>query len=90
MFVNLCGLFWGTFTVLSVMFNDMFAFFCGRTFGRTQLITLSPNKTLEGFLGGAILSVVFTMLCVNSIFGYPNLFCEGQSITFSPFAPADC
>lgn len=34
--------------------NDAFAYFTGMTFGRTSLIKLSPNKTVEGFLGGAL------------------------------------
>lgn len=47
------------FVVLLIAFNDMGAYFVGRSFGRRKLAaSVSPNKTLEGFFGGLIASMV--------------------------------
>ncbi len=38
--------------------SDTFAYLCGRTFGKHKLFEkISPKKTWEGFIGGAILTV---------------------------------
>lgn len=43
--------------------NDVFAYFTGRKFGKTALAkTISPNKTVEGFLGGFIGSLLVGLL----------------------------
>jgi CDP-diglyceride synthetase len=41
------------------MVNDVMAYVFGKTMGRTKLIKLSPNKTVEGFIGGGISTVIF-------------------------------
>jgi len=39
--------------------NDVFAFFIGKNFGKHKLIgRVSPNKTIEGFLGGFIFTFI--------------------------------
>ncbi|WP_457600048.1 phosphatidate cytidylyltransferase [Hydrogenivirga sp.] len=50
--------------ILSVWANDVFAYYVGKSFGRRLLLPkLSPNKTLEGFLGGLIAgTLVFALL----------------------------
>ena len=45
----------------SVVMNDIMAFVFGKIFGRTKLIKLSPNKTVEGFLGGGISTMIFAV-----------------------------
>lgn len=73
------GFFWMIICNGSVMINDVMAYVFGKSFGRTQLIKLSPNKTWEGFIGGGISTILFAMLvsttyscflfiCFNSIF----------------------
>jgi phosphatidate cytidylyltransferase len=42
------GMIWFFLPVMLVITNDIFAYICGITFGRTQLIKLSPKKTVEG------------------------------------------
>ena len=50
------GLIWFTLPVLLVITNDVMAYFsgitCGRKFVRRPFMSVSPNKTWEGFIGG--------------------------------------
>ncbi len=53
--------------VLLTAFNDIGAYFVGRSFGRRQLApTVSPGKTIEGFVGGTV--VVFVLAAILSTF----------------------
>ena len=54
---------WGTDTLfllaLGVVANDVGALFVGSAAGRTPLRPwISPNKTVEGFIGGALLTII--------------------------------
>lgn len=41
------------FLIAMLAFNDVTGYFAGRKFGKTQIFkVLSPNKTLEGYIGG--------------------------------------
>lgn len=51
---TLNGIIWLLIPASLVIVNDIFAYLCGITFGRTQLIEISPKKTVEGFLGAWI------------------------------------
>lgn len=47
------------FLVVVIASNDIGGYFVGRTFGRRRLApNVSPNKTVEGFIGGLLLSAV--------------------------------
>lgn len=58
------GLFWFFFPMATVVMNDCSAYFCGISMGRkfikAPFIALSPNKTWEGFLGAAVLTMIFS------------------------------
>ena len=42
-----------------VWVNDSFAYLIGKNFGKTKLLErISPNKTVEGFLGGMLFSFI--------------------------------
>lgn len=68
--------------------TDTFAYFCGRLFGKHKLIpAVSPKKTVEGAIGGAIFCALSTMLygfIVHKAFGadpnYPVLIIGGLLI----------
>ena len=47
------------FIILIIWTNDSFAFLVGKNFGRTKLFErISPKKTIEGFIGGLVFSVL--------------------------------
>jgi len=49
--------------------TDAFAFFAGKVLGRNKIFPIiSPNKTLEGTIGGVVSSVVIISLMINLIF----------------------
>merc|ERR1719444_116283 len=46
-----------------LLVSDTTQFLCGRGFGRTRIFPrLSPGKTLEGYIGGVILTCIFGSL----------------------------
>lgn len=53
------GIIWLIMTVWLVILNDIFAYVFGKYFGRTPLISLSPKKTVEGFVLGGFSTVIF-------------------------------
>lgn len=69
------GMIWFFLPVSLVICNDIFAYICGITFGRTQLIKLSPKKTVEGFVGAWILTVLFGIGMTNVLMRYKYFIC---------------
>lgn len=53
------GLIWFFVPASLVICNDVFAYICGMLFGRTPLISLSPKKTVEGFVGALVVTEIF-------------------------------
>lgn len=56
------GMIWFLVGILLVAANDTFAYIVGKLFGKTPLFALSPKKTVEGFLGGCLFSILFGIL----------------------------
>lgn len=57
------GLFWTFLCFASIWASDIGAYFFGKAFGRTKLWpAISPNKTVEGSLGGVALSIAVALL----------------------------
>jgi phosphatidate cytidylyltransferase len=55
--------------VMISVVTDAFAFFAGKVLGRNKIFpTISPNKTLEGTIGGVVSSVVINSLMITLIF----------------------
>lgn len=65
-------------TIVAAVLYDVGAFFVGRQLGRRPLTSVSPNKTVEGLVGGMALAVLATV--VASVFVGPLSF--GQSLAF--------
>lgn len=66
------GKFFYAYPALLVIANDAFAYFVGKAVGRTPLISLSPNKTVEGFIGGFVFTLLvglgLSYLKINGLF----------------------
>ncbi len=46
--------------------NDSFAFLVGKNFGRHKLLErISPNKTIEGFVGGMVFTFIASLILAN-------------------------
>ena len=59
------------YILLLIWSNDSFAFFFGKNFGKNKLFeSVSPKKTIEGFIGGALSSLVLGGIigCYSSLF----------------------
>ncbi|GIO83808.1 phosphatidate cytidylyltransferase [Paenibacillus faecis] len=57
------GLFWTILMLAAIWSSDAGAYFTGRRFGKTKLWpAISPNKTVEGAVGGVLLAVIVAAL----------------------------
>ncbi len=52
------GIEWMGWLLVTVAMTDMFAFFVGKMIGKTKFCDTSPNKTIEGVLGGIVFATV--------------------------------
>jgi len=52
------GMKWLIWLLIVVVFTDVGAFLVGKSIGKTKFSPTSPNKTLEGVLGGIILATI--------------------------------
>ncbi|KAF2760600.1 phosphatidate cytidylyltransferase [Pseudovirgaria hyperparasitica] len=84
------GLFWFNLPVALVITNDIWAYICGITFGRTQLIALSPKKTVEGFVGAWFFTILFGYLFTNFMIRFTYFICPVNDLGASFFNGLDC
>ncbi|KAJ9092292.1 hypothetical protein QFC20_007420 [Naganishia adeliensis] len=56
------GLIWFFVPASLVICNDVMAYVCGKLFGKTPLIKLSPKKTVEGFVGAFFCTLLFALI----------------------------
>ena len=69
------GMIWFFLPAALVITNDVFAYICGITFGRTQLIALSPKKTVEGFVGAWVFTILFGIGLTNAMARFSYFIC---------------
>ncbi|EUD65787.1 phosphatidate cytidylyltransferase [Plasmodium inui San Antonio 1] len=79
------GLIWFLVPVTSVIVNDTFAYIFGVLFGKTRLIELSPKKTVEGFVGSSVITVLYSIGATYILQNYKFLVCPQNHISFIPF-----
>ena len=61
------GRLWLFFILVTSKINDIGAFFTGKIFGKTKLAPLlSPQKTIEGAVGGVICGILTSLIFANS------------------------
>mmetsp|Transcript_838 Transcript_838/g.714 ORF Transcript_838/g.714 Transcript_838/m.714 type:complete len:190 (+) Transcript_838:641-1210(+) len=58
--------------------------------GKTPLIKLSPKKTWEGFIGGAICTFVWAFIASSYLTEIPALVCPQTRISLKPFDFPNC
>ena len=66
------GIFLIWFVFFSAWGTDIFAYLVGKNFGKHRFTQISPNKTIEGCIGGIIGSVIITIgyaVICNLVFG---------------------
>jgi phosphatidate cytidylyltransferase len=56
--------------IASIWINDTMAYLVGSLIGKTTLSSISPKKTIEGTLGGIILTVMAIGFGAHSIWGF--------------------
>ncbi|KAJ8102333.1 phosphatidate cytidylyltransferase, partial [Lipomyces tetrasporus] len=84
------GMFWFCLPASLVIINDIFAYLCGITFGRTPLIKISPKKTVEGFIGAWISTVIFGMLLSYFLIKWQYLICPITDFSENAFSNLTC
>jgi len=81
------GLFWFLFPVSLVICNDSMAYFCGMGFGKKfvsrPFLSISPNKTWEGFIGAAICTCLFAFAFSRVLIKLPFLICPPTDLDAS-------
>lgn len=84
------GMIWFFLPASLVITNDIFAYICGIAFGRTQLIKLSPKKTVEGFLGAWIMTVIFGIGLCNLMMQSKFFICPVNDLGANIFTGLHC
>lgn len=84
------GMIWFFLPVSLVITNDIFAYVCGITFGRTQLIKISPKKTVEGFVGAWLCTILFGFAMTNVLMKYTYFTCPVNDLGSSIFTGLEC
>jgi phosphatidate cytidylyltransferase len=79
------GLFWFLIPTSCVIINDICAYLCGIMFGKTPLIKLSPKKTWEGFIGGSICTIIWSVYISGIMQEYPFFICPENHLSIAPF-----
>ncbi len=65
--------------IASIWINDTMAYLVGSFIGKTPLSTISPKKTWEGTIGGAILAIAVVSIIAHFAFNFNLFVCVGIS-----------
>ncbi|TKR72688.1 hypothetical protein L596_020100 [Steinernema carpocapsae] len=75
------GIIWFLVPVAMIICCDIMSYVFGFFFGKTPLIKLSSKKTWEGFIGGAISTVLFGLLLSCFLMRFPFFVCPLEDYT---------
>lgn len=81
------GLIWFLVPALLIVCNDVFAYIFGFFFGRTKLISLSPKKTWEGFIGAAVTTLLLGFILTPLFIQFDSVICPPLSVSKCTPAP---
>ncbi|KAI8342759.1 phosphatidate cytidylyltransferase [Chlamydoabsidia padenii] len=84
------GLIWFVLPVALVICNDVFAYLCGFFFGRTPLIQLSPKKTVEGFVGALLCTLVLAFGASSLLMQFDYMICPVQDLGATAWSGVSC
>ncbi|KAF2747868.1 phosphatidate cytidylyltransferase 1 [Sporormia fimetaria CBS 119925] len=84
------GMIWFFLPVAMVITNDIWAYICGITFGRTPLIKISPKKTWEGFLGAWFFTIIFGIGFSNIMSRYKYFICPVNDLGANIWTGLEC
>ncbi|TXT05939.1 hypothetical protein VHUM_03700 [Vanrija humicola] len=84
------GMIWFFVPASLVICNDVFAYVCGKLFGRTPLIKLSPKKTVEGFVGAYICTLLFGYGWGTFWMQFPYMICPARDLGANAFSTIVC
>jgi len=84
------GLIWFWVPASLVICNDCFAYIWGVTMGRTPLIKLSPKKTVEGFVGAFISTVIFAVFWGTYFMRFDYMICPVQDLGVHAWSGMTC
>lgn len=84
------GLFWFFVPAGLVISNDIFAYLCGITFGKHQLIAISPKKTVEGFLGAWICTIIWGVIFSVFLYRFDYFICPVEDMGTNLFSNLTC
>ncbi|WWC59420.1 uncharacterized protein I303_101976 [Kwoniella dejecticola CBS 10117] len=84
------GLVWFFVPASLVICNDVMAYVCGKLFGRTPLIKLSPKKTVEGFVGAFICTLLFGLAWGTFFMRFPYMICPARDLGTNVLSQITC
>ncbi|KAI0316247.1 cytidylyltransferase family-domain-containing protein [Amylostereum chailletii] len=84
------GMIWFWVPASLVICNDVFAYIWGMSVGRTPLIKLSPKKTVEGFVGAFISTIVFAILWGTYFSRFNYMICPARNIGVNALGDIQC
>ncbi|CDZ96858.1 phosphatidate cytidylyltransferase [Phaffia rhodozyma] len=84
------GMIWFFLPATLVICNDIWAYICGMTFGKTPLIKLSPKKTVEGFVGAFVCTVIFAVFWSTFLMRFDYMICPAKDLGSSAFSGMTC
>eukprot|EP00892_Ulva_mutabilis_P008468 jgi/Ulvmu1/5994/UM026_0118.1 len=76
------GLVWFFLPCGLIIVNDIMAYLAGKFCGRTPLIKLSPKKTWEGFIGGAIGTMAASLALTYAFAQFQWMVCPRRELSF--------
>ncbi|KAI5448875.1 phosphatidate cytidylyltransferase [Naganishia albida] len=84
------GLIWFFVPASLVICNDVMAYVCGKLFGKTPLIKLSPKKTVEGFVGAFFCTLLFALVWGSILMRYSYMICPAHDLGVNVFSNVEC